>query len=511
MRSNNYCVCKLSFDDSDSDSDSESCENNRTDLGLRGASTKATKGGSPSPREEDGYMEVESSEDAMYDKEEADLLCLKKRHEFTTNVSHTHSLRVRRVPQSAPPQLPSKRATRRGYSNTKIHTEDTGFTTTPTKAPVPTTESKTWTVPLPDFDALSEEGYIDTMPMERDPNSRATPQLIRKTRTPYSRIKCPDTPVRKPTFSRLVSQTVGHSKHFYVNMNYGGERLRITLDDLDIKEKLGEGSFGIVYKAFSRKTNDIFALKKSKKYIPYRNVYLNGDASNCLVDGVNDDPRMHMREVNLAMAVSGHPNIVKTIQAWEESDRHLYILSEFCEYSLSGIIEDQWLCRREVFTEEQILCFAADMICGTAYLHEEGIIHTDLKPENMLIKSSVPRPTLKIGDFGLAFRKSDVRYTPAPGDNKYMAPELLDGKFDFCADVFSLGMTLYEITHPGIVLPMNGERWKALRSDDIDFGIWNYSDDLKGIISLMLSSDPSKRPTARQLMMSPLIAPYRSK
>lgn len=483
MRGSNICVCRLSFDDSDSDS--EPYEPGKLTAQNAGA------------------MDVEGAEPSI--------LSLSARQTFHDSDDYMYSRPSRRVPHSAPSH---KRRSPQKARLKKEEGDEEGnfiFTTTPTKK---------FTMPLPQFEAFSDMDFDDdTVPMERDANSRTTPQLVRKTRTPIRKIKCPDTPVRKPTFSRIAPQTVSHPRHFYVSMAHTGERLGMTLSDLDVQEKVGEGSFGVVFKAFHAKTNTIYALKKSKRYIPYKNVCFNLSVCDKNIDLTDDsktnesgDPRAHLREVDLAMSASGHPNIVRIIQAWEESDRHLYILSEFCEFSLSGIIEDQWTHRGEAFSEPQILCFAADMFCGVAYLHELGIMHMDLKPENILVKRGVPRDVLKIGDFGIAFRKGDSRRcAPTSGDNRYMAPELLDDVYDFCADVFSLGITLYEVSHPGIVLPTNGERWKALRSNDIDFGIWKYSNELKELIVAMLNSDYTKRPTAQQLATCPLVVPYITK
>lgn len=494
---NNFCVHKLSFDDSDSDTEFETCETNSISLNFNNTSSTVIPDENAEPSND--FMDVEGTN-------ETELLISKNREQFNINNENIYTHSYRRIPQSAPPQLPLKRISNRTNSLKKIHTEKSNLTTTSSSST--TTAIKVISKPLPEFETIPNDNFNDIIQMESDPDSQATPQYIRKNLTPITRIKCPDTPLRKHTFSRITPQTVSHPRHFYVNFTTtkidgnNEEQLKMTSNDFTFLEKIGEGSFGIVYKVISTKTNKIYALKKSKKYIPYNNFNEN-------------DPRIHLKEVDLALSVSNHPNIVRTFQAWEEYDRHLYILSEFCDFSLSEFVEKQWIHKSKLsfLPETQILCFAADMFCGVSYLHDMNIIHLDLKPENMFVKCEISKLTVKIGDFGIAYKKDICNddYLPMTGDNKYMAPELLDDVFEFAADVFSLGITLYELTHPGIVLPSNGERWKALRSNDIDFGIWKYSNELKEIILLMLNSDYFKRPTVKQLLSSPLIKPFISK
>ena len=488
-------VCRLSFDGSDSDSDTGSITSND------GTAPHMCTNGEP---EEAAGMEVEEDEETAvaFDDNEANLLGLRM-----------PSQRVGRVLQSAPHHS-KKRPVNTVARGERQEASPDILAHTPTKALPHSAGPKVRALPVPDFSLLAEESCGETAPMKRDDSSpNATPQLVRTTHTPAKRSRCPETPTRSPTFSRLAPQTVEHPKRYFASMA-GPQRLKVTPSDLHVLEKVGEGSFGVVYKVRADKTNEVYAMKKSKKFIPFvRTTADSGEGSDS-----DSDPRAQLREVELAMSVPEHPNVVCTYQAWEEADRHLYILSEFCEQSLSGLLEERWLRKDRAFSETQLLCFAADMLRGVAFLHGLGIMHLDLKPANMLVRQcSVPRAVLKICDFGLAHRVEDGRqqqqqeqeqHAFVAGDNRYMAPELLADMFGFPADVFSLGITLYEMSHPGVVLPTHGDRWKALRSNDIDFGVWEYSRELKELITAMLSSDPSRRPTAPQLAASPFILPY---
>lgn len=96
---------------------------------------------------------------------------------------------------------------------------------------------------------------------------------------------------------------------------------------------------------------------------------------------------------------------------------------------------------------------------GLQSIHEAGIIHLDFKPANILVNYE---GQLKIGDFGLATRWPAARGIEGEGDRRYIAPEILNGKYDKPADVFSLGLIMFEIAS-NVWLPDNGPHWLALR------------------------------------------------
>lgn len=96
---------------------------------------------------------------------------------------------------------------------------------------------------------------------------------------------------------------------------------------------------------------------------------------------------------------------------------------------------------------------------GLKSIHEAGFIHLDFKPANILVNYE---GQLKIGDFGMATRWPAARGTEGEGDRRYIAPEILQGKLDKPADIFSLGLIMFEIAS-NVWLPDNGPHWVALR------------------------------------------------
>lgn len=113
-------------------------------------------------------------------------------------------------------------------------------------------------------------------------------------------------------------------------------------------------------------------------------------------------------------------------------------------------------------------------------------MHLDLKPANILITFE---GALKIGDFGLAQACSSTEKADVEGDREYMAPEMLKGRVDQAADVFSLGLIILEAA-ANVILPDNGPTWVALRSGDL-----SEVPSLTWTPSLEIQRDASGNPT----------------
>lgn len=100
---------------------------------------------------------------------------------------------------------------------------------------------------------------------------------------------------------------------------------------------------------------------------------------------------------------------------------------------------------------------------GLKHIHDQGFIHLDLKPANILVTFE---GVLKIGDFGMATPWPAEDGIEGEGDREYIGPEILMGRFDKPADIFSLGLIIFEIAG-NVELPDNGLSWQKLRNGDM--------------------------------------------
>lgn len=243
----------------------------------------------------------------------------------------------------------------------------------------------------------------------------------------------------------------------------------------DVDKKIGSGYFGDVFKVRSRVDRRNYAVKKSREAFK----------------GKSDRDRK-LQEVAKHEQLPKHPNLVEFFRAWEEKQR-LYIQIELCDGSLADFME-----KYHDIPESLIWSFFTDCVMALQHLHSHDLIHLDIKPENIFLSHGI----CKLGDFGLVVDLSRPDASDAiEGDPKYMAKELMQGKFTKAADIFSLGITFLEMSCD-LELPSGGEGFHALRNGSLtftDFGS-HLSDDFKQVISNMMLPDPTMRPTATQLL-----------
>jgi serine/threonine-protein kinase len=193
----------------------------------------------------------------------------------------------------------------------------------------------------------------------------------------------------------------------------------------EIKAMLGMGGMGVVYRAWDRELGEPVAIKTLK-----------GDA-------VARDPAMLQRfkdEIRLARRIT-HRNVVRTHDLGEVEGMY-YITMEYVEgQSLKHLIQSRGhLPVNVVLTVGKQLCRALEVA------HEQGVIHRDIKPQNLIVE---PSGTLKVMDFGiarLASRTDGVTQAGmAIGTPEYMAPEQLLGQaVDFRVDLYAAGCVLFE-------------------------------------------------------------------
>ena len=191
-------------------------------------------------------------------------------------------------------------------------------------------------------------------------------------------------------------------------------------------ELIGSGGMSVVYKSLDRKLNRYDAIKILK--------------DDLIAD---DESRERFLAESRAIAMLSHPNIVSIYDVGHSDDvgdAIEYIVMEL----IDGITLKQYIKKRGQLNWKESLHFSAQIAKALAHAHEKGIIHRDIKPQNiMLLKDG----TIKVADFGIAALQNSMGDSDeALGSVHYMAPEQSKGAAaDARSDIYSLGVVMYEM------------------------------------------------------------------
>ena len=281
-------------------------------------------------------------------------------------------------------------------------------------------------------------------------------------------------------------------------------------------DRVGEGTYGTVYRGRNRETGGIVALKKVR-----------------LMEEKNGFPLTSIREIQILRKLN-HPNVVTLheITVGRKADA-VYLVFEYCPHDFAELVDRMV----RPFRPPEIKCIMLQLISALDHLHKNFIIHRDLKLANLLITA---RGQLKIADFGLAriFGNPLKAYTPRVVTLWYRAPELLLGcdMYHAAVDMWAVGCILGELMKHEALMPgkreleqvglifkllgtPNEKVWPALRSLDITKYIDafpqhvenNLSNELKryttpsgiDLVAQLLEYDPCKRITAEKALKHP--------
>ncbi|KAH6558927.1 hypothetical protein KP509_1Z037600 [Ceratopteris richardii] len=275
-------------------------------------------------------------------------------------------------------------------------------------------------------------------------------------------------------------------------------------------EKIGEGTYGVVYKAKDRVTNETIALKKIR-----------------LEQEDEGVPSTAIREISLLKEMQ-HGNIVR-LQDVVHSEKRLYLVFEYLDLDLKKYMDSSPEFSKDA---RLIKTYLYQILRGIAYCHSHRVLHRDLKPQNLLIDRRTN--ALKLADFGLAraFGIPVRTFTHEVVTLWYRAPEILLGSRHYSTpvDVWSVGCIFAEMVNQRPLFPgdseidelfkifrvlgtPNEEVWPgvtALPDFKSAFPKWPAKDlatvvpglDAAGIdlLGKMLCLDPSQRITARSAL-----------
>ena len=184
-----------------------------------------------------------------------------------------------------------------------------------------------------------------------------------------------------------------------------------------ILQPIGSGGFGSVYLA-----EDTWIDKKVALKVPHKQ---NLDFSELL-----REPRL--------LASLNHPNIVAILTA-EKQENVFFIVMEF----VPGVTLETIIAREGALDVARALDYTCQISNAVDHAHRSGVLHRDLRPSNVLVTDG---GLLKVADFGTSrFLEIAAHGTTVIGSPPYMAPEQFQGKAVFASDIYSLGVTMYQM------------------------------------------------------------------
>ena len=257
--------------------------------------------------------------------------------------------------------------------------------------------------------------------------------------------------------------------------------------DFEEMKELGKGAFASVYMVRKKSSNKHYAMKKiklSKASAKHKDNALN--------------------EIRLLASIS-HPNIIGYRESFYDSDNNtLNIVMELAE---QGDLQSKISQHKNIkiyISEKEIWSYLIQILQGLKVLHDNRIMHRDLKSANVFLKNG----QIKLGDFNVSKELNEGFLKTQTGTPYYASPEVWAEKpYDFKSDIWSVGCIIYELC--ALRLPFRGRDIEALYSSIIR-GTFDpipsiYSKDLNTMVNLLLRTDPSKRPSCDDLLSHTLI------
>lgn len=325
---------------------------------------------------------------------------------------------------------------------------------------------------------------------------------------------------RNQSSAKLVKETL-HARSEYTNSEDDGGAVH-RINQYQIKQEIGRGSFGAVHLAVDQYGKEYAVKEFSKSRLRKRaqsnslrrphaarrpghlaaGVGFNSPLHRHSASDIHDqegggNPLYLIKEEIAIMKKLNHDNLVSLIEVLDDpNEDSLYMVLEMCK---KGVVMKVGMEQKaDPYDEESCRCWFRDLILGIEYLHAQGVVHRDIKPDNLLLTND---DVLKIVDFGVSemFEKtSEMLTAKSAGSPAFLPPELcvakhgdISGK---AADIWSMGITLYCLRFGRIPFEKPGvlQLYDSIKHDEVDLSMESEG-DFKDLMYRLLEKDPSKR------------------
>lgn len=258
------------------------------------------------------------------------------------------------------------------------------------------------------------------------------------------------------------------------------------LKDYQLGDCLGKGAFGSVYRALNWGTGETVAIKQIR-----------------LADLPKGADTSLQLEIDLLKNLN-HPNIVK-YHGFVKSSESVYIILEYCE---NGSLHS--ICKNfGKFPENLVALYMSQVLHGLLYLHEQGVIHRDIKGANIL---TTKEGLVKLADFGVAAKKDGLHESSVVGTPYWMAPEVIElAGATTASDIWSLGCTVIELLDgkpPYHKLQPMPALFRIVNDDHPPLPE-GASPAVRDFLMQCFQKDPNLRVSARKLLKHPWIVSAR--
>ena len=254
------------------------------------------------------------------------------------------------------------------------------------------------------------------------------------------------------------------------------------LKDYQLGDCLGKGAFGSVFRALNMGTGETVAVKQVK-----------------LADLPKSELQVITLEIDLLKNLD-HPNIVK-YRGFVKSAESLNIILEYCENGSLHSISKNF----GKFPENLVGLYMSQVLHGLLYLHEQGVIHRDIKGANIL---TTKQGLVKLADFGVATRTTGINESNVVGTPYWMAPEVIElSGATTASDIWSLGCTVIELLDgkpPYHKLPPMHALFRIVNDDHPPLPE-GASPVVRDFLMQCFQKDPNLRVSARKLLKHPWI------